>query len=338
MLDNQKKAELAKIIPTFSKARILVVGDIILDEYLLGIPERISREAPVIILNHVRSDYALGGAGNAAANIAALGGKVTLLGLAGEDEGARRITKLAEKQNIALELITDSKRRSTIKTRVISSSSSNPDSGTVVKQQVLRLDRQDRHDISSEIEDELVMSFKRLVGAVDIVLISDYNSGLLSSSSSRKILDLAKTANKKVIVDSTGDFTKFCGAYSMTPNQPDAETTLGSSINNEADLLKAGTELMQKINSEEILLTRGAKGMALFHRNSVPELIPAFNLVEVFDVTGAGDTVAASYSLAHATGATSINAALIGNLAASLVVRKYGTATVSQAELLEALS
>lgn len=338
MLSSSQKESLRKIVRSFKKARILVVGDIILDEYLLGSPERISREAPVIILNHVGSDYALGGAGNAAANIAALGGNVTLLGLSGDDDGAERITKLAEQMHIALELIKDPKRRTTIKTRVISTSNQNPDSGTRVKQQVLRLDRQDRFAISAETESELTMSFKRLVGAADIVLISDYNSGLLTPSSSKKIIEIAKNQNKRVIVDSTGDFNKFIGAYSLTPNQPDAESMLKRSIEGEEDLLKAGIELMDKISSEEILLTRGAKGMALFKRGSEPNLIPAFNIVEVFDVTGAGDTVAASYSLGLACAATSHDSALLGNLAASLVVRKYGTATCSSSELLEALN
>ncbi len=338
MLSACQKESLKKIVRSFKKARILVVGDIILDEYLLGSPERISREAPVIILNHVGSDYALGGAGNAAANIAALGGNVTLLGVAGNDNGAEQIRKLAEKVNIALELVIDPERKSTVKTRVISSSNHNPDSGTKVKQQVLRLDRQDRFAISKDIEQELTMSFKRLVGATDIVLISDYNSGVLNPSSSKKIIELAKAQNKRVIVDSTGDFTKFIGAYSMTPNQPDAECVLGYQIRNDDELLAAGQALLTKIDSEEVLLTRGAKGMALFKRNAQPELIAAFNIVEVFDVTGAGDTVAASYSLGLAAGASSLDSALIGNLAASIVVRKYGTAACSSNELLEALN
>jgi len=338
MLDSSHKQKLKDTVKAFKKARILVVGDIILDEYLLGSPERISREAPVIILNHVGSDYALGGAGNAAANIAALGGNVTLLGIAGEDNGADEIRKLAEQMHIALELVSDPKRRTTIKTRVISTSNQNPDSGTRVKQQVLRLDRQDRFAITSDVEQELTMSFKRLVGAADIVLISDYNSGVLSPSSSAKIIEIARAENKRVIVDSTGDFTKFKGAYSMTPNQPDAETMLGYSIRSEDELIKAGQELLEKIGSEEILLTRGAKGMALFKRSAKPELIPAFNIVEVFDVTGAGDTVAASYSLGLASAASSHDSALIGNLAASIVVRKYGTAACSLDELLAALS
>ncbi len=335
MLESSQKLALSQIIQAFSKARILVIGDIILDEYLLGTPERISREAPVIILNHLGSDYALGGAGNAAANIAALGANVTLLGIAGHDKSAEQILKLAESLNIALELVYDPKRHSTVKTRIISTSNHNPDSGSLIKQQVLRLDRQNRESINSEIESELSMSCKRLIGAADLILISDYNSGVLSPSFSQKIIELAKSQNKKVIVDSTGDFSKFSGAYSMTPNQPDTETSLGRPINSEEELIQAGYKLKQELQSQEILITRGAKGMLLIADQA--HFIPAFNVVEVFDVTGAGDTVAAAYALGLSTGASGLDSAIIGNLAASLVVRKHGTATCSQSELLSAI-
>ena len=333
------KSKLASIIRRFPEARILVIGDIILDEYLLAQPERISREAPVLILNYIKSDHALGGAANAAANIAALGAKVTLIGLLGDDAAALQIKRLAEERNVDLVPVIDFTRLSTVKTRIISTSSPNPDSGTVLKQQVLRVDRQCRDNAGVAASKELLDLISDRISEADLILLSDYGSGTLTENNINKVIELANNSEKKVVADSTGDFSKYKGVYSLTPNQPDAESTLGYKIKSENDLLKAGKDLLDAICSKELVLTRGAKGMMFFSKPAVLEAvsIPALNLSEVFDVTGAGDTVAACYSLGLAVAASGLDSAIIGNLAASLVVRKYGTAVTSIQELLDAL-
>ncbi len=328
------KPKLLSLIEKFDQVRVLVVGDLILDEYLLAAPERISREAPVIILKYIRSKFALGGAANAAANIAALGAKVSLLGITGDDASAKTLTKLCEEQNVDLINIVDNARQTTTKTRIISTSSSNPDSGTILQQQVLRVDREDSTEISALQQKNILAKFQEAITSSDLVLLSDYDNGILGNNLAQEVLSSARSLKKKTIVDTNGDIYKFKGAYSFTPNQPDTEKALECKINNEAELIEAGLALQTELETEQLLITRGAKGMALFGDKSL-DLIPALNLSEVFDVTGAGDTVAALYSVSLALGATPLEAAILGNLAASIVVKKYGTATTSKQELVE---
>lgn len=338
------KAHLQGIIEKFQAARVLVVGDIILDEFLLAKPERISREAPVLILEYLQSNYALGGCANAASNIASLGAKVTLIGLVGDDKEANLVEKVAKEQGIDLIPVVDPKRSTTVKTRIISTSNTNVDNGTVLKQQVLRVDRQSRHDAEADLESLIYEKLNGEINKADLVLLSDYSSGVLTDSLAAKAVELCKSKSKKVIVDSTGDFKKFKGADLITPNQPDVEATLKISIKDNEELKKAAATLLNDYGVKEVLITRGAKGMALFAQSEADsnkelnsQIIPAFNVSEVFDVTGAGDTVAAGLSLSMSVGASTLDAAVIGSLAASIVVRKYGTATASQEELLELL-
>ncbi len=323
MIDSSSlnKARLLNLIEKFDQVKVLVMGDLILDEYLLAKPERISREA-------------LGGAANAAANIAALGAKVTLLGLTGNDSSAKTLTSLCNELGVDLINIVDNVRQTTTKTRIISTSSSNPDSGTILQQQVLRVDREDSIETSSEQEKAILAKFQEAISSCDVVLLSDYDNGVLSPKLASQAISISKAQNKKAIVDSNGDIYKFKGAYSFTPNQPDTEKALERKINNDTELIEAGLALQTKLETEQLLITRGAKGMALFGDKSL-DLIPALNLSEVFDVTGAGDTVAALYSVSLALGASPLEAAILGNLAASIVVKKYGTATVSKQELVE---
>ncbi|MDD9899048.1 MAG: bifunctional ADP-heptose synthase [Candidatus Melainabacteria bacterium] len=324
------KARLLELVSKLDQAKVLVLGDLILDEYLLGKPERISREAPVIIFKYQDSQFKLGGAANAAANLASFGVKVSLLGVVGDDPGADAMARIAREQNIDLIAIKDSERQTTTKTRIISNSSSNPDAGTGVKQQVLRFDREDNHDLSAEQIDCILAQLPEL--DYDLVLLSDYSNGVLNQELAQAVI-----AESKTIVDSNGDLRKFKGAYSFTPNQPDTEALLDRTIANDGDLAQAATELQAELNAEQVLITRGAKGMALLGEQSM-DLIPALNLSEVFDVSGAGDTVSALYSAALAIGASPLEAALLGNLAASIVVKKYGTATTSKEEMIELIN
>ena len=336
-LDNINFDSLKSLVKRFSQAKVLVLGDVILDEYLRGIPERISREAPVIILQYINSRYALGGAANAAHNLASLGAKTSLMGICGKDEIANTFKEECQSKNIEAIILEDSSRPTTLKTRVVSSSSSDPDAGTVLKQQVLRIDRQSKESLSEELSLRIIKKLEEIIDNFDIILLSDYASGVLSEENSRKIIELANKYSKKVIVDSNGNFEKYRGSYCLTPNQPDVESTLGCKLKTEDDLFAAGKELLEFIQAEQILVTRGAKGMALFSKTESEinvDLIPAFNIAEVFDVSGAGDTVSACFSLALALGASNCEAALLGNIAASIVVRKYGTAVTNREELI----
>lgn len=339
-LDKINFESLKSLVKSFAKAKVLVLGDVILDEYLRGTPERISREAPVIILQYINSRYALGGAANAAHNLAALEAKTSLMGITGKDEIAKTFKNECESKNIEAIILEDESRPTTLKTRVVSSSSSDPDAGTVLKQQVLRIDRQSKASLSEELSLAIIEKLEKNIDSFDIILLSDYASGVLSEENSKKIIEIANKKSKKVIVDSNGNFQKYRGSYCLTPNQPDVEATLGRKLKSEEDLFAAGKDLLELVQAEQILVTRGAKGMALFSKTESMinvDLIPAFNIAEVFDVSGAGDTVSACFSLALALGASNLEAALLGNIAASIVVRKYGTAVTNCEELLDEL-
>ncbi len=330
---NLDKARLKSIINEFNKKRILVIGDLILDEYLIGNPSRISREAPVIILKYLRSKYKLGGSSNAADNIASLGAKVTLCGILGEDQAAIEFQKLCAENCIELLAFNEKYKYTTVKTRVVSTSNSNPDAGTGVQQQVLRIDKEENSEISTNTEKIILEKINEL-NDIDLILLSDYSNGVLTQNLATNIIQSARERKIKTIVDSNGNFAKFKRAYSLTPNQPDLEKVLQRKIENDDDCANAGTQVLGDLDIEVLLTTRGGKGMCLTDKNS-STFIPAFNLSEVFDVSGAGDTVAAAYSLSLASGASPVEAAIIGNLAASIVVKKYGTATTNQDELFE---
>jgi rfaE bifunctional protein kinase chain/domain len=328
------KTRLKDLVKKFSQAKILILGDLILDEYLTGTPDRISREAPVIILKYLSSKFALGGSANAAAGTAALGAKTTLVGVLGQDSSADVFRDICKQLNIELKPIIEPARMTTVKTRIVSSSNKNPDAGTSQKQQVLRIDREEKKPLNPQSQKAFLESIQEEISSTDIVLLSDYGNGVLSMDTSLPIIEFCKSHSKKSIVDSNDSFDKFPGAFSLTPNQPDLETNLGVEIKDNFDLGQSALKLKQKLQVDELLVTRGAKGMALFSKDG-EYFIPAFNLSEVFDVTGAGDTVAGTYSLGLAVGASSYEAAVLGNLAASIAVKKYGTATVSDTELIE---
>jgi rfaE bifunctional protein kinase chain/domain len=326
------KKRLIELVKKFSQVKLTVFGDLILDEYLTGNPSRISREAPVIILKFLKSSFALGGSANAANNASALGAKVDLIGTLGDDIYKSEFERLCQESNINLKVIIDKDKPTTTKTRVISTSNKDPNAGTGIKQQVLRIDREFSDNLSKENSNKLEQLLKESIATNDLVLLSDYSNGNLNSNNCQALIELCNAEGKKTIVDSIGDLSMFKNAYSFTPNQPDLEKFLGLSINSEEELLSAAKKAKQELEANNLLLTRGAKGMALIDKEI--SLIPAFNISEVFDVTGAGDTVAAVYCLATALNASSLEAAILGNLAASIVVKKAGTATSSQEELI----
>ena len=334
------KKKLYGLIKRLSSASVLVIGDIILDEFIVGSPERISREAPVIILEHMSSKYALGGASNAANNISSVSGKCFLVGVAGEDLYAKALENECIKHNIHPILAFESQRPTTVKTRLLSTAHKHPTSSIIFKQQLLRLDRLSRKPIIKKTETQIIEEIKIYIKKSGAVLISDYELGTCTNSLIKAVINLAMKHKIPVIADASSSFKRFKNTLVITPNQPDSEEETGIKIIDNQTLLKAGCKLLKISGSENVLITRGSEGMALFNKKTTknPFLLPAFNASEVFDVTGAGDTVAGIIACAVAAGISLNDACILGNLAASIVVRKYGTATTNIKELIEYLN
>ena len=327
------KKKLIAYIKRLSEPKVLVVGDMALDEMIYGDAERISREAPVLILQHTHTKLILGGASNAAHNIATLNdGKVSVCGVCGNDYQAGQLFEAFELANIdCSRLIKDKTRKTTTKTRISGSIT------TSITQQVVRVDRQTNAPISAETEEKLIGRIEKMIPNFDAVVISDYHIGTLTKNVIDKTIEFANKYNKIIVVDAQKNLENYKNITSMTPNLPDTQKSVGFFINNENDLKRAGNKLLEKTNAKSILITCGADGMFVTEPNQKYTKIPVFNKSEVFDVTGAGDTVTAVYTLALATGADSVYAALIGNIAASIVVKQFGCATTTINELLDAV-
>jgi rfaE bifunctional protein kinase chain/domain len=324
------KANLRKRILSLSGGRVIVLGDLLIDELLEGKPERISREAPILILEHVDTELIPGGAANTANNIAALGGTCHAIGVCGDDEYAAKLEQLFDKAHITHSLVRDPSRPTTVKTRILSKSHS-------FKQQLLRLDRISHERISTEIEQQLTEKLRSAAGNYSAIVLSDYRAGVMTDELIRACRAVASEKNLFLIVDAQDDFARFQNVSLITPNQPDAEKAVGYAIDSKEALIKAGEDLMLTTGAQALLITRGGEGMVLFQQNQQMVELPAFNKSEVFDVTGAGDTVVGTMALAIVTGASYMEAMALGNLAAGIVVRKPGTAVTSQKEMLEHL-
>lgn len=326
-------ATLSRLTRGFADTRVLVVGDLIADEFLTGQVGRISREAPVLVLYHQKTDVVPGGAANAAANMASLGCQVKVIGLFGDDPSGVALAKALNDRGIATDgVVIDPSRPTTTKTRISAASQQS------VTQQIVRVDRESREPISPEIEARVFAAIEEQIPHVDGVLISEYGNGLFTPRVIAKILEVAKAHGKLVTVDAQCDLRHFPGVAAVTPNQPEAEANVGFAITDETSLREAGRILLAETGAQNVLITRGANGIALFEANGSFSQVPAFNRTEVFDVTGAGDTVVGTLTLALAGGASPLEATLLANLAASIVVRRFGTATTNVAELTEALS
>ncbi len=308
-------------IPDFNKAHVLVVGDVMLDQYWYGNSRRISPEAPVPIV-HVRDEeMRAGGASNVALNITSLGGHAKLLGMTGDDENAQKLEKLLTKQKVECHFQRCPSHDTALKLRIIAQ-----------HQQMIRLDFED--DFVDEDKSQLLEQFSTLLEQVDIVIFSDYNKGTLSDVT--EMIQLAKVQGKPTIVDPKGtDFSKYSGATLMTPNKVEFETIVGDCKSDEVLVSKAH-ELRQQLDLDALLVTRGEEGMSLIREDE-----PAFHLPtyarEVFDVTGAGDTVIGTLAASLAANASFEDAVALANISAGIVVRKLGTATTSLAEIHDAL-
>ncbi len=329
---NIDKEKLVSYIKKLTEPKILVVGDLALDEMIYGDAERISREAPVLILQHTKTKLILGGASNAAHNVSTLNnGKVGVIGVCGEDYQSGQLLETFEKANVDCRyIVKDPTRKTTTKTRISGSIS------TSITQQIVRLDRQTNSPVSRITEDKIIENLKIAIPEYDAVILSDYHIGTLTDRIIDTAIKLANKYKKIIVVDAQRDLAKYKNVTSLTPNLPDTEKSAGFAIKTDMDLEKAGNKLLLETKAKAVLITCGADGMFVVEPKRKYTKIPVFNKSEVFDVTGAGDTVTAVYTLALAAGAEYAYAAVIGNIAASIVVKQFGCATTNITELLNA--
>jgi len=319
---------LLKSLPKLVGRRILVIGDVFLDEYISGRATRLSREAPIPVLEFVGRRYVPGGAANPSNNIVALGGIAYQVGVIGDDEeGKTLLAKLKEAGIDAAAVVTDPSRPTTTKTRIVAQGSLR------FPQQLARIDHLDRRPVAGKVEKAIVAHLEALVPQVDAVLMSDYRTGVASEAVVTASLELARQHGKLATVDSQGNLHKFSGFDLVKCNQREAEAVLGRTLCSEDDFQAAHEQLLAELEVQAILITRGPEGMSLLGRDQPYAHIPSANVSEVFDVTGAGDTVIAVAALALAAGLDLLSAAHLANFAAGLVVRKLGNAAATSEEL-----
>lgn len=322
---------LEAILDRFSGLRILVVGDIIADEYLYGRTSRVSREAPVLILRKVARTFAPGGGANTANNLAALGAKVTYVGALGEDLPGQEMRTILTARGISLEgVITCPDLPTTTKTRVLAGGHQTS------YQQVVRIDDETPLPPGSRYEEQLVQQVESLLPSHDGCIVSDYSLGVVSMRMVATVNRLRRKAGTVLTVDSREKLLSFQGVTAVTPNEAEVEHVMSGSIgDDEAALHRLGGALRSAISAEQVLVTRGNRGMCLFREGLPPVAVPIYGPDQVADVTGAGDTVIATYTLALAAGADAVQAMVLANIAGGLSVMKVGTATVPLEELRE---
>ncbi|MFP4016411.1 MAG: bifunctional heptose 7-phosphate kinase/heptose 1-phosphate adenyltransferase [Halanaerobiales bacterium] len=320
-------AKLLDYLSQFNKQKILVIGDMIADQFIIGQPQRLSREAPVLILKQTEHNVLPGGGTNAANNAASLGGQVFLAGVIGADSVGKRLKdKLIELEIVTDGLIIDSSRPTSVKTRILAGG------GQIVKQQMVRVDNLETQDISPEIEGQLLTYIESIIDKVDGIILSDYGNGVFTENIINKVIKMGNKHNKILAVDSRYQLKKFKNITIATPNKEETENNVGFELDSPDKVERAGWELKERLEAESILVTLGGEGMQIFTETGTTH-IPASNFTEVFDVTGAGDTVIATLVLALSSGASSVEAMKIANYAAGIVVRKSGVATTNIEEL-----
>ncbi|MFP4476262.1 MAG: D-glycero-beta-D-manno-heptose-7-phosphate kinase [Desulfatibacillaceae bacterium] len=310
------------------KSRIIVVGDLMIDEYVWGRVNRISPEAPVQVVSVEEESTTLGGAGNVVNNLVTLGARVGVAGVVGDDRGGERLTRMFRDLGVDADgIVMDPERITTRKTRVIAAS-----------QHVVRIDRESTRAVSPEQAKRICRFVMDRIRETDVVLISDYGKGVVSRALCAKLAEICGKAKKLLVTDPKGrDYARYRGVYALTPNRREASLASGVNIEDEASMDRAGKKLLDQTGAERLLLTCGKDGMVVYARDAEPDRIPA-KARQVYDVSGAGDTVVAVLGIALSCGADFSTAARLANTAAGIVVGKVGTATVGRAELEEALT
>lgn len=320
------------LIDSFAAKRVLVIGDMVADEYLIGKPTRIAREAPVLILELNEERTVPGGAANVAVNARSLGAEVFLAGVVGDDLPGQRLRHAIDDLGMHQEgLVTDAQRPTSTKTRILAGSPQ------IVQQHIVRVDRVDNSDLGDVSKSQIIDYIKRMLPSMHAVVLSDYENGVISPQILQNCLPVARQLDKVIVADSHGSLFRFQGVTAITPNQPEAELALGMTINTQAELHEAGQRLLDDSHAQSILITRGAEGMSLFEQGKKPVHLPVYHLdqaSEIVDTNGAGDTVAATFTLALTTGASFVEAACLANAAAALVVRRLGCASNTPQELM----
>ena len=321
-----ERTDLVVLVSRLARARVLVVGDVMLDHFQYGEVDRISPEAPIPVLRVRREDTMLGGAGNVVRNLRSLEADARFVTVTGKDAAGRNIARLIKKQGVRDAPLIEVERQTSTKTRYIAG-----------VQQVLRADRETTNPLGPKIEAKLIKAVASALRTCQAVVLSDYGKGVLSAGATKKIIRLAAKANKTVVVDPKGsDFSRYSGATLITPNRRELAEAVGAEVTSDADVVRAAKRLIKRHRFGAVLVTRSADGMTVVTADgSVTDL--AAEAREVFDVSGAGDTVVATVAAALAAGTDLNRAAALANAAAGIVVGKVGTASVFAADLIAGL-
>ncbi len=316
----------------FHGKRILVIGDLIADVYLNGRIARISREAPVLVLEEIGKTVVAGGAANVVANLAEMGGDVYAVGMVGDDFYGEELKNILKRHKIHIEGIVTDKTRPTIsKTRVIAGGRA------TVDQQVVRIDREDKDPLSKKVEAALIAKLDKILPNIDGIVLSDYGSSTITKSIKTLVINHAGKNKIPNIVDSRYNIGDYEGVGFVKQNDEELAAAVEIPVTNMTSLISAGSELLKKLNANGILITRGEAGMSLFERGGAVHHIPVSNVSEVYDVSGAGDTCVATFILGLTANFPPVMAARIANYASGIAVRKLGTSTVNIKELISVL-
>jgi rfaE bifunctional protein kinase chain/domain len=329
---NNKPTELQErlvnVVRRFSERRIVILGDAIADKFLYGSISRVSREAPVFILRHEQTETLPGGAANCAMNLVALGARVALISVTGADEAGNELRAKLESAGVDINgVVVSEKLQTTTKMRILAGHSHSS------KQQVIRIDYDAAPPADAELRKAILNKLEQTMGTADALVISDYNYGVVDSQAGELIRKTSQERETPVLVDSRFRLSEFSGFTAATPNEEEVENLIGTPISSAEQLEAAAQELKQRLGYRALLVTRGGHGMTLLESDSRPLHIPAVGAQQPVDVTGAGDTVIATFALGLASQASFADAARLANYAGGLVVMKRGTAAVSAAEL-----
>ena len=325
------KNRFKNILKKFSKQKVMVIGDMVADEYILGMTSRVSREAPVLILKYDSQTVLPGCGANAVNNIHSLGGTVFPVGIVGDDDMGRKLIALLKEKGIDTEgIVSDEGRLTPTKTRILAGGSN------TTKQQVIRIDRENSNIANKKIEERLLKIFNGMSKMMDAILVSDYGLGTISEKILNRINRLAKSGKKVITVDSRFDILKYRHITAATPNTEEVEFALNTTLNGN-NINKYGRKILSQIKSDGLLITRGKEGMTLFEKDGKITDIDVYGTDQVADVTGAGDTVISALTLTLCSDASMKEAARIANYAGGIVVMKSGTATVTIEEIKNAI-
>ena len=320
-------------VERFKGKTVLVVGDLIADEYIYGKPSRISREAPVLILRFSSREVRLGGAANASHNVHGLGARVIPVGVLGSDPAGDEVWGLCRSLGIPTDgIVRTGDRPTPVKTRIMAGGYH------ATRQQVVRLDREPAPVLDPATEEILIKRIATLGAPADAILLSDYGYGLVTPAILEQVMEVGRKRGSLVTADSRYDLLRFRGVTAATPNETEVESLVGGPLEDEPAVEKAGRQLLERLDCRYLLVTRGNRGMVVFEREGPATFLPIHGSDEIADNTGAGDTVISTFTLALAVGAPPVEAAWLANVAGGVVVMKQGTAPIGRAELLHALA